>query len=190
MENLARQENRIIHPDSLLVIVDVQNGFLNDNTRHLLDDIEELMEDHKFTHVVCTKFINQQSSPFVQLMKWTAMQTNEETEVPSEIMQYCETVFPKYGYSCWTAEFTKYVSKVLPKIIYFVGIDTEGCVLISAVDCFSKNVAVEVLADYCDSTGGIDAHKAGVEVMKRLLGEDRVICAEDLDKVTTICDEN
>lgn len=183
MESLEAQENRVVHPDSLLVIMDMQNGYINANTEHLLKDIEELLEENKFTHVTCTKFINQQSSPFVQLMNCDKMQTKEETDVSPEIMQYSETIFPHYGYSCWTPEFTKYVSNILPKIIYFVGLNTETSILMSAVECFNKKVQTEILADYCDSAEGLESHEVGLATLQRLVGEDRVIHLEDLTKV-------
>lgn len=169
------QESKIAHPDSLLVIVGMQKGFLNNKTEHLVNDIHDLMEHHKFSHIVCTKFINSKSSPFVKLLGREDMQTIQETEVISEVSQYAEAIFPTYGYSCWTDEFIKYVSRVLPKTIYFIGLNTEDNVLVSATECISKNVLANVLANYCDSTKDIQSHEAGLAVIERLIGENNVI---------------
>jgi nicotinamidase-related amidase len=55
------------------------------------------------------------------------------------------------------------------------GLDTEGCVLKSAVDLFEIGITPRVLSNYCASSGGHDYNEAGIKILKRLIGEKQVI---------------
>lgn len=49
---------------SLLLIVDIQKNFINENTSFLLDKINNLLNINKFDVVAFTKFINDEVSAF------------------------------------------------------------------------------------------------------------------------------
>ena len=55
--------------------------------------------------------------------------------------------------------------------IHICGIDTEGCVLKTAVDLFDAGVRPVVLVVACASTGGDELHRIGLRTMRRLIGE-------------------
>lgn len=63
----------------------------------------------------------------------------------------------------------------LPKQVYVCGLDTDCCVLATAVGLFEKGIRPIVLVDLCDSTGGTESHKAGLLALKRLIGKKNVI---------------
>ena len=55
---------------NLLIVIDVQKNFINENTEFLIDKIYQLLNSHKFDDVVFTKFINEQDSPFYKVLNW------------------------------------------------------------------------------------------------------------------------
>ena len=60
---------------SLLLIVDIQKNFINENTRFLLDKINNLLNINKFDVVAFTKFINDENSPFYKILNWQGCMT-------------------------------------------------------------------------------------------------------------------
>lgn len=59
--------------------------------------------------------------------------------------------------------------------VYVCGADTDACVLAVALGLFDAGVPVVVRADLCLSAGGTEAHLAGMAVLTRQLGRNRVL---------------
>ena len=47
---------------SLLLIIDLQKSFINENTEMLLNRISDLLNAHKFEEVIFTRFVNSEES--------------------------------------------------------------------------------------------------------------------------------
>ena len=158
-----------------LVIVDVQNGFLSVETDFLPGKISNFLKSTTmFDHIVATKFYNYVDSPYIRLLGWNGMMDENSQKVSPLIEQFCEKVFKKNLYSCFTDEFEEYI--VINDItkLYLLGIDTDCCVLKSASDAFERNIDVEVLVNYCASTGGVKSHQAAITVLERMIGKNNI----------------
>ena len=157
-----------------LVIIDVQIGFLNDETKEIPEKIQQLLENNHFDHIVGTKFVNVEDSPYVTMMNWYGLMTEDEIKLHPIIEKKCQKIIAKKAYTCFVEEFIKYLSEKGINKLYFVGIDTEGCVLKSSMDCFERGIPQEVLTNYCASTGGKECHDAGILVLKRTIGNESI----------------
>ena len=101
-------------------------------------------------------------------MNWYGLMDKPSQKVDEFVKSVSERVFKKANrYSCFTEEFIKYITDNEIDKLYFVGLDTDACVLKSALDCFERNIPLEVLTNYCASTGGDEIHKAAIELMDR-----------------------
>lgn len=69
----------------------------------------------------------------------------------------------------------KYIKDNNINDIYLCGIDTECCVLKTALDLFEENYNVYVLKDYCACTYGELRHSNAIEIIKRNIGNKYVI---------------
>lgn len=58
--------------------------------------------------------------------------------------------------------------------IFIVGIDTDMCVLKIAMDIFDIGVEPIIFTDCCASTAGLQAHLAGLAVLSRNIGAQRL----------------
>ena len=157
-----------------LVIIDVQNGFINKSTEHIPNSIKNLLCKQFFDYVVCTKFINKESSAFTDIMNWYDLMDKSSQKLNKIIESVSEKVFEKNSYSCFTEEFEEYIKDNGIDKLYFVGIDTDACVLKSALDCFERNIKFEVLTNYCASTGGKEIHEAAIKIMDRNISSNCV----------------
>ena len=48
--------------NKLLLVIDVQNDFINNNTKDVKDRISELVNSKEYNYIVFTKFINNENS--------------------------------------------------------------------------------------------------------------------------------
>lgn len=157
-----------------LVIVDVQRGFVSDKTEYVVPLIAQLTKKRKFDLVVATKFQNSEKSPYINFMDWHGLMTETDQQVMNEIVSVSNIIIPKSTYTCFNDEFEKTIRNNKIDKLFFVGIDTDCCVLKSASDCFEKNIPFEVLINYCASNGGEVSHKAAITVMERMIGKSTI----------------
>lgn len=157
-----------------LVIIDVQKGFLTEDTAFVPEKIRDLINKRKFDKVVATRFINSKESPHYIFTQWDKMMDAESQSLDHFVAQLAEKVFDKNINTCFTDEFLKYVEKEHFDKLCFVGIDTDCCVMKSAFDSFDRKIPFEVLTEYCASTGGKAMHDAACQIMKRSLGETSI----------------
>jgi nicotinamidase-related amidase len=158
-----------------IIIIDVQNGFINPSTEHIPAKIRSLLDAVVFEHRIFTQFFNPPGSPYEELLHWTRLRSDDEVAIVRELLTYPSIVFKKPIYSCLSPDFLRYAEAHQIKQFYLAGIDTDSCVLKCAVDLFEKGFKPMVLADCCMSHGGRVAHDAALTILPRFIGGDQVI---------------
>ena len=63
---------------------------------------------------------------------------------------------------------------ILKQYIYY-GIDTDACVLKTALDLVENNFDVKVIEDCSMSHSGIEYHNYAINMLKKLIGRQNVI---------------
>lgn len=169
--------------NQILLVIDLQKGFINNSTEHLLNILPGLIKFHKqkSVPVIFTRFINNIDSSFVRLMNWHKFTTSSEIDITDELLPFAEKVFDKHGiYSAFTNEFSKYIESNDIQKIYLSGIATDGCILKTAVDCFERGIEPVIISEACASHGGEEIHNAGLTLLKRFIGENQIKTISDL----------
>ena len=64
---------------SLLLVIDLQNEFINDNTRYLIKKIDKLIDSKKYDDVLFTRFIN--DSRWDNILEWDGCKDKESIEI-------------------------------------------------------------------------------------------------------------
>lgn len=64
--------------------------------------------------------------------------------------------------------------------VFVAGFDTDVCVQAIATRLFDAGIDVHVLEDLCGSSGGPAAHRAGLRVLQRIIGSNRLIYSTDV----------
>jgi Amidases related to nicotinamidase len=160
---------------SCLLLIDIQNGFVSDKTKQILPRVKRLIKEGNFDHVIATRFVNQKGSPYVRFMGWEKLMLDEETKLIDFIDENVEKVFKKSIYSAVSTGLLKFAKDNSIDTFYIAGIDTDCCILKTAVDMFEKNIDFKVLLHYSASNGGRKSFNASVTVMNRLVGGSRLI---------------
>jgi nicotinamidase-related amidase len=164
----------------VLVVVDVQNGFITEHSQPVTPIIIELVRRWQAAggDLVFSRYLNYAGSPFERLIGWTKMADGPETELVAELASYVgphTPVVDKYIYTLFTPEGTQLVNERGWTDLYICGIDTEICVLKTAVDAFERNLTPWILKDACASHAGPKAHTAGLFIAGRFIGANQII---------------
>lgn len=170
----------------LFLIIDMQNGFVNEHTEGLAGKIRDFwaqVKDHCIT--AGTRYVNHEKTACYLFEGWKAcMEGSEEAEIIPELRPAMSAVFDKDKYSCWNEELKAFVRTHAVEKIYFAGVNTGCCVLHSVLDCYNDLADCAVIEDLCGSTSGKREHEAGLVVLKSCITKERVIssrqAAEDI----------
>lgn len=157
-----------------LFVIDVQNGFVSKRTEYVVPRIEKLMTDFNWDLILATKFFNLPDSGFTDIMHWSRLKTSPETDLLANIEEYADRVIEKTIYSACTKETLELLEKNKIKEVFISGIDTDCCVLKTAIDLFERNIRPIVLSEYCASNGGQESHNAAIRVLQRTIGYDQI----------------
>lgn len=159
-----------------LFVIDVQNGFVSDKTKSILPQIEQLMSDFD-GEIIATQFVNTADSGFTSIMHWGRLRTTPETDLLPFVKENATHIVKKETYSACTDEVMRLLRENNVSEVYISGIDTDCCVLATAINLFEHNIRPVVLTRYCASNGGMASHQAAITVMERAIGLKQ-ICSE------------
>ncbi|WP_340560086.1 isochorismatase family cysteine hydrolase [Streptomyces sp. GSL17-111] len=166
-----------------LVVIDVQNGFVNHHSRHAVPAIVDLAARWSAAGrpVIFTRYVNHPGSPFERFFQWNRLREAPETDIVRELLDAAaraHAVVDKAGYTLFTPETTQLMREVGWTDLVFCGIATESCVLKSAADAFEYGYAPWIVTDASASDAGPDVHDAGLVVARRLIGTGQLVTTE------------
>lgn len=160
----------------VLLIVDVQVGFINPFTHHIPQRLAQLLQTQHFDSVLFTRFINDGEGPYSRFLQWHGCDRDPDIQLVSELQPFAQAdlVFSKTGICGLPEELAVYLQQHSIAQVSIAGIDTDMCVLKIAMDLFDVGIEPIVLADCCASTAGLQAHLAGLAVLSRNIGAQRL----------------
>jgi len=172
---------------AVLVIIDVQHGFVRPASAHVVPGIRDLAG--RWTRAggttVLTRYLNRDGSAFERLIGWSGMMPGTpDVELVPEMAgaaRRAVAVVDKHTYSSLTEEVCGLIAEHGWTDLYLCGIATESCVLKTAVDAFEAGLTPWIITDLSASHAGEEAHQAGLLVSSRFIGRGQLITAADVD---------
>ncbi|MDQ2682969.1 MAG: cysteine hydrolase [Chloroflexota bacterium] len=160
-----------------LLIVDVQNVFINDYTHHVPERILEQVERLDPAPIIFTRFRNRPDGPYPRLLGWEDGMDEPACEIVDALLDLASKneVFDKPGTTGLPQELREHLVRSGLGKIHIAGIDTDMCVLKTALDIFDLGIEPIVLTDCCASTAGLQAHFAALAVLARNIGANRLV---------------
>jgi nicotinamidase-related amidase len=158
----------------MLLVIDVQNGFISDKTRFVVNRIRDLISANRFSNIAFTQFINTDASQYERFLDWSNLKSPQEQLITEELRDHAEIVFQKGEYSVVNNEFKEYLSQNKIHTVYLTGIDIDCCVLASSFGIFDMGIRPIVLAYYCASNGGSESYEAALRVLERTIGPKQI----------------
>ena len=175
-----------IQDRSVLVVVDVQNGFIRDSSAPVVPVIADLVDRWQRAggNTVFTRYLNYEGSPFERLIGWSELMTSPQIDIVEELQPYAEkamVVIDKFGYGLFADKAgAAFVAERGWTDVYVCGIATESCVLATALGAFEADLTPWLVEDASASHAGQHVHDAGVLVTRRFIGEGQIIKTADI----------
>ena len=156
----------------LLLVIDMQNAFINNKTKHIFKKINSLFDSNTYDNVIFTRFINSEDSLWYKKLNYKRCIDEVDNIIPFNTKDHL--IMDKKIYSAYNEELVNFIKENNIDEIYLCGIDTGACILKTALDLFDSGYNVFVLKDYCASTKGKIFHNMALNIIKRNIGYDNV----------------
>jgi nicotinamidase-related amidase len=165
-------------------VIDAQVGFLNGGTVSVLPRIKNLVRAFVSVGapVVFSRYHNYPGSPYERLLHWYKVRDSDDVRLVPDLDELTAhaTVIDKTGYTVFVEDMDKLVAAAGCTDIVLCGVDTETCVLKSAVDAFERGLTPWIVRDACTSNGGTAMHRLGLRLARRFVGPAQVVRASEL----------
>ena len=158
---------------NLLLVIDLQNEFINENTSKSIENITSLINSNKYDKILFTKFINDENNPTYKKLNYRGCINEESKKISIDIKKY--DVLEKNTYTAYNNELKNYIKRNNIDNIYICGIDIECCVLVTALNLFENNYNVYVLKDYVYCTQGEERKNNALNILRRNIGKDNIL---------------
>ncbi|GGP90015.1 isochorismatase family cysteine hydrolase [Streptomyces melanogenes] len=168
-----------------LIVIDVQNGFVNRHSRDAIPAIAHLVQRWQEAGgpVVFARFHNAPGSPYERITGWTDLRTAEEQAFVDELAPYvveAAAVIDKGQSSVFTADGAQVFREAGWSDLVLCGIDTDSCVYDSAVDAYHAGYRPWIVTDACASTGGSRYHDAALLLAARNISAGQLVTSETI----------
>ncbi len=165
---------------SVLVVIDVQNGFLTEYSKPAVPVIVDLVRRWQSAggDTVFTRYLNYPGSQYERIMGWTELCEAPGTDIVDELTPFAvraTAIVEKKIYTLFNEEGAALVKEHGWTDLYICGIDTNSCVLKTAVDAFERDITPWIVTDASASHSGPHVHDAGLLVATKFIGTEQLI---------------
>lgn len=94
---------------SLLLVIDLQKSFINENTKYLIDRINNLVNSSMYDYVIFTKFINKINSIWVKKLNYMGCLSDEDREIVLDTKD--KMIFEKDVYTAYSKKISRLYKK-------------------------------------------------------------------------------
>lgn len=166
-----------------LVIVNMQNDFINQYTEHLPQKTAKFIKENSFDSIIATRYCNTPEIACYKLGNWKeCMSGTPNAEIVSVIKPFVQRIFDKTTYSGFTNEFRKYIQSEVFNKLFFCGVNTDCCVLATVFACYDAVQDCVVISDLCASTLGEEKHNHALDLLRDNITSDRVVNSFEIDQ--------
>lgn len=138
-------------PSPLLLIVDVQRAFINQQTLGMLPVIGDLMR--QYPNIAATQFHDRLHSNYVRLLDWRECFQEDEGHALALRLPEDTLVIKKDTYNGFTTALRDHLFRLRIYEVHLCGMDTDACILATALSIFDAGLRPVVLANACSSSG-------------------------------------
>lgn len=161
----------------VLMLIDYQKGFYNDNSKRIIKPITKLVKNKKFDYIIQTMWFNSGVNNFTECLNYEECKVDGKDAGLIKLF-HGATVYPRVNqYSCLTEEVKNNLKYNMH--IYLCGLEIDACVLGTAFGLFDYGFKFNILED-CTASVDEKIEDAAKQVIKRQFGDSMLIQSTDL----------
>ena len=135
----------------VLIVVDVQNGFITKDCYKLLrEKIEKLLLENKYDKYIFTKFINKDNSLYETKLNWFKLKDKEETDFAVTLPKN-SIIFEKFGYGLSNEQIEE-IKNLGANEVDVCGLQTDACVYAISFQLFDAGIYPNILFEFCETS--------------------------------------
>lgn len=160
--------------ENALLLVDLQEGFLREHTRHLREPVQVLVRSGAFRAVLATRFLNRPGSLWTEVLGWRGLLTPEEQALAVQLPPGA-CVIDKSSYGLPENAAREIAEHFAQGTVYLAGIETDVCVSVIAAQLFDHGLPPVILAGFTASARGPGHQTHALVTLGRIVGASRVL---------------
>lgn len=167
---------------SCLIVVDLQQQFMNEHTRHLPAGVQPLLE--RFDWVFASRLLPAAGSA---MERWKGFVPKSVDDPGSALvldlgMRQPEhtRIVEKHGFGALTSATRTELSALGITTAHVCGVDTDLCVLRTVGDLMEMDIRPVVITDLIATTAGEPLQAHGLLILKRLVGQAQLTTSDQL----------
>jgi nicotinamidase-related amidase len=157
----------------VLVIVDVQQGFLNDRNKYIVENIQNLLQKASYDFYIESVFHAEKGSLWDRQTDWI-LPKDKDCKIVDALLEAL-----KGKDFLHVEKQTKSVFKGLPDLrnelkkkgieeVHIVGLDANDCVLATAFEAFDFGYFTYVIEECTESSSSEEMRNAGFEILRHV----------------------
>lgn len=117
----------------------------------------------------------------MDVLGWSGLSNAEETMLAREVIDLPTLVVDKRSYGPFLGtDLEDTLHQLGVRDVLVCGIDTDICVLATAVDLFDRGFRPLVISDLSMSHAGPELHDAALRILPRFIGEEGIVTVAEL----------
>ena len=155
---------------SALLVIDVQNYYINKHTQDIPKKIENFIGKSDFDFVLFTQFVNHKSSNVYKVFQWGKMMSSPDIDISDNLIRFTNknNVFQKDTYSTFKSKvFRSFIEKNNIEKFMLCGFDTDACIMATAYEGFDLGYSITVLDELTKSHSGNDYSKSALRIINK-----------------------
>lgn len=160
----------------ILLVIDVQDGYINNETKHIPGLIEKHINNFSYDLVIATRFINKADSLHKSELNMKDMtMLSPHAKLVEQINDLADIVLMKSTYTSLTPDVVKLLEKNKMKEVYIAGFNTDGSIMATALDLFDQGIKPKLLTNLCGTVNGEQENEVALNILKRALGDNNIL---------------
>ncbi|PHV69301.1 hypothetical protein CS063_16590 [Sporanaerobium hydrogeniformans] len=160
----------------ILLITDVQEGYMNEFTQHIPQAIKKHVTHFNYDLIVATRFIDNNESLFKSELNIRNMtMISPQAKSNPIINEIADIMLMKSTYSSLTPDVRNLLTKNQVSEVYICGLNTETVILTTALELFDSGIIPKVLSNLCMSLAGPETNTMTLKILERAIGSNNIL---------------
>lgn len=160
----------------LLLVIDVQNGFMNANTKQIPEDLIKHINNYNYDLIIATRFINKVDSLYqTQLNMKEMTMLSPKTKLVNGIVELADIVIMRSTYTALTEDVERLLKKSELKQVYIAGLNLENSIMATAFNLFDRDIKPIILSQLCGTVKGEAMKQSALDILAHNIGKDNIL---------------
>ena len=160
----------------LLLIIDAQEGFMNEENRKITNDIIEHVKNEEYNLIIATRFINKIDSLYNKdSYRREITMLSSKAKLVEGIGELADITIMKSTYTALTTDLDKLLKKNEVKEVYLSGFNIESSIIATAFGLFDEDIKPIILSKLCGTMREDTFKQNALMILGNTIGKDNIL---------------